>query len=138
MPEYDAEFKNLRNRALHRDDFICQDCGVALDEQGPEGVRVHVHHEQPENKLNNLVSLCGVCHNNRHSGTGVGRTRETARKDARLLAELESRSTKAHLLDVTGFSQSTLRRRLNVLVAAGHVEKVHDSGLYELVDDPRA
>ncbi len=42
----------------------------------------------------------------------------------------------AVLIDWTGLSKPTIHGRLNVLVAAGHVEKVHESGLYELINDP--
>jgi len=40
-------------------------------------------------------------------------------------------------VDIAGFPKSTIHTRLNVLVAVGHVEKIHSSGLYELIDDPR-
>lgn len=49
----------------------------------------------------------------------------------------EGRCTPAALAEWSGLSQQTIHTRLNVLVAAGHVEKIHDSGLYELADDPR-
>jgi DNA-binding IclR family transcriptional regulator len=49
----------------------------------------------------------------------------------------DGRCTPAFLVDITGLSKPTIHSRLNVLVAADHVEKIHDSGLYELVDDPR-
>jgi DNA-binding IclR family transcriptional regulator len=49
----------------------------------------------------------------------------------------EGRATPAALIDWTGLSKQTVHARLNTLVAAGHVEKAHPSGLYELVDDPR-
>lgn len=49
----------------------------------------------------------------------------------------DGRCTPAALAEWAGLSEQTIHSRLNVLVAAGHVEKVHDSGLYELVDDPR-
>ena len=49
----------------------------------------------------------------------------------------EGRATPAALIDWAGLSKQTVHARLNTLVAAGHVEKVHGSGLYELVDDPR-
>lgn len=49
----------------------------------------------------------------------------------------KGRATPAALMDWTGLSKQTVHARLNTLVAAGHVEKVHPSGLYELVDDPR-
>jgi len=49
----------------------------------------------------------------------------------------EGRATPAALKDWTGLSGQTVHNRLGRLVAAGHVEKVHESGLYELVEDPR-
>ena len=63
---------------------------------------------------------------------------ELLASDQQILDALaEGRCTPAFLVDSTGFSKPTIHSRLNVLVAAGHVEKVHPSGLYELVDDPR-
>ena len=57
--------------------------------------------------------------------------------DRKILSELrEGRCTPASLVDWTGLSKQTIHNRLNVLVAAEHVDKVHESGLYELVDDP--
>lgn len=59
--------------------------------------------------------------------------------DREILKALEDgRATPAALIDWTGLSKNTIHARLNVLVAAGHVEKIHESGLYELVDDPRS
>lgn len=49
----------------------------------------------------------------------------------------EGRATPAALKDWTGLSGQTIHNRIGRLLAAGHVEKVHESGLYELVDDPR-
>lgn len=58
--------------------------------------------------------------------------------DEAILKELqEGRCTPAALTDWTGLSKQTVHSRLNVLIAANHVEKIHDSGLYELVTDPR-
>lgn len=62
-------FKDQRIKALERDDWTCMDCGANLSDVQPE-----VHHIKPvryfsnpneANKLNNLVSLCASCHNNR-------------------------------------------------------------------------
>jgi DNA-binding IclR family transcriptional regulator len=50
----------------------------------------------------------------------------------------EGRCTPAALADWAALSKQTIHSRLNVLVAAGHVDKVHESGLYELADDPRS
>jgi len=58
--------------------------------------------------------------------------------DRQILDALSNgRCTPSFLVDITGLSKQTIHNRLNVLVAAGHVEKIHTSGLYELVEDPR-
>ncbi|MCF2208241.1 winged helix-turn-helix transcriptional regulator [Halobacterium salinarum] len=63
---------------------------------------------------------------------------ELIESDREILDELQKgRCTPAVLVDWTGLSKQTIHNRLNVLVAAGHVEKAHESGLYELVSDPR-
>lgn len=63
---------------------------------------------------------------------------ELNESDRAILDELaKGRGTPVALIDWTGLSKQTIHSRLNVLVAADHVEKVHESGLYELVDDPR-
>ncbi|WP_084383783.1 winged helix-turn-helix domain-containing protein [Halalkalicoccus paucihalophilus] len=57
--------------------------------------------------------------------------------DREILEELrKGRCTPAALTDWTSISKQTVHNRLNILVAAGHVEKIHGSGLYQLVDDP--
>lgn len=62
---------------------------------------------------------------------------ELIASDQAILEQLrKGRCTPAALIDWTGLSKPTVHNRLNVLVAAGHVKKVHNSGLYELVDDP--
>lgn len=48
----------------------------------------------------------------------------------------DGRATPRYLVEETAFTKQTVHNRLNVLVAAEHVEKITD-GLYELVDDPR-
>ncbi|WP_238392137.1 helix-turn-helix transcriptional regulator [Halorussus amylolyticus] len=63
---------------------------------------------------------------------------ELIESDKKILEQLrDGRCTPAALVDWTGLSKQTIHNRLNVLVAAEHVEKVHESGLYELVDDPQ-
>ena len=58
--------------------------------------------------------------------------------DEQILDELvQGRCTPAALVDWTNLSSQTIHNRLNILVAAGFVDKVHESGLYELVEDPR-
>lgn len=83
--------------------------------------------------MENLVTLCLTCHDKEHDGGVTGEV-----SDRQLLDELrEDRATPAALKDWTGLSGQTVHNRLGHLVAAGHVQKVHESGLYELVEDPR-
>jgi DNA-binding IclR family transcriptional regulator len=49
----------------------------------------------------------------------------------------DGRCTPAALAEWADLSEQTIHNRLNVLVAAGHVKKAHESGLYEVVEDPR-
>lgn len=50
----------------------------------------------------------------------------------------EGRCTAGYLADETEYSRQHVHNRLNVLLAAEYVRKVHEpTGLYELVSDPR-
>jgi DNA-binding IclR family transcriptional regulator len=50
----------------------------------------------------------------------------------------EGRCTQGYIVDETGLSRQQVHSRLNVLTAAGYVERVHAStALYELIEDPR-
>jgi DNA-binding IclR family transcriptional regulator len=50
----------------------------------------------------------------------------------------DGRCTVGYIADETEYSRQHIHNRLNVLVAAGYVEKRHDAtGLYELRTDPR-
>jgi DNA-binding IclR family transcriptional regulator len=48
----------------------------------------------------------------------------------------DGRATPGALADWTGAAVSSVHNALGRLQAAGHVEKVHESALYELVDNP--
>jgi DNA-binding IclR family transcriptional regulator len=51
---------------------------------------------------------------------------------------VQGRCTVGYLTDETEYSRQHIHNRLNVLLAADYVKKVHDpTGLYELVEDPR-
>ena len=63
---YGPNWNQQRQRALQRDNYQCQVCGIREDERSH-----HVHHKIPfrefttyvsANKLENLVTLCPVCH----------------------------------------------------------------------------
>lgn len=67
----------LPYRILHRDKFICQDCGTFIgytNEYGmniPIGIAAEVHHILPVSEggsdhQSNLISLCSDCHRERH------------------------------------------------------------------------
>lgn len=66
--EYGDNWVKARRRALERDEFYCQICGL---QKGESHIRIEVHHivpvrlfDQPEeaNRLSNLVALCSRCH----------------------------------------------------------------------------
>ncbi|KAB7519572.1 winged helix-turn-helix domain-containing protein [Halosegnis rubeus] len=51
----------------------------------------------------------------------------------------EGRCTQGYIVDKTGRSRQQIHNRLNILRAAGYVERVHEStALYELVENPRS
>lgn len=67
---YGANWKDQKNKARRRDNFICQQCGKTEKELGKS---LDVHHKIPfrlfglsnyekANDLNNLISLCHICH----------------------------------------------------------------------------
>jgi len=68
---YDLDkYGGNRIKALERDRFACVDCGVTED--------LTVHHidktgqsKNPNNYMNNLVTLCRKCHRNHHKSGGV-------------------------------------------------------------------
>jgi 5-methylcytosine-specific restriction endonuclease McrA len=69
---YGRNWREMRRRALERDRYECQDCGVEYAvEKEQTGNGLHVHHicpirafDEPEqaNFLVNLISLCEECH----------------------------------------------------------------------------
>ena len=63
---------------------------------------------------------------------------ELGESDYKILDALsDGRCTPKVIMDETNLSKGTVHSHLNVLMAADYVEKVHDSGLYELIHDPR-
>jgi 5-methylcytosine-specific restriction endonuclease McrA len=69
-PYYGPTWELARRAARERDNYTCQDCGIAEAETGKE---LDVHHlkrfgdfgrrrHAEANHLDNLVSLCNVCH----------------------------------------------------------------------------
>jgi hypothetical protein len=80
---YGSEWPEQRRKALERDGWECQDCGMTDEEhreQDSDGL--HIHHITPfrefecreeANQLDNLVTLCRFCHSDRErEGCGVG------------------------------------------------------------------
>ena len=69
----------IRKRILHRDGYICQECGRFLSDSptGEENTAT-VHHIKPRaeggsDSPDNLISLCYKCHDEKHPMHGVGR-----------------------------------------------------------------
>jgi 5-methylcytosine-specific restriction endonuclease McrA len=71
-PNYNYDWKRQRAKARKRDNYTCQDCGVT---QQSWGYALDVHHivdyemhSDPAvaNHLDNLVTLCRICHVKRH------------------------------------------------------------------------
>lgn len=65
-----ANWRAQRRRALKRDQYTCQRCGIIRDDL-PADNQLHVHHTTPfrlfdtyleANQLDNLQTLCGACH----------------------------------------------------------------------------
>jgi 5-methylcytosine-specific restriction endonuclease McrA len=57
------DYNLLRKRVLERDGWRCQNCGSSKD--------LHVHHLAKRSKLgddalNNLITLCVICHQRQH------------------------------------------------------------------------
>lgn len=69
---YGENWEEQRTKALKRDNYECQRCGMAQEKHKEKtGKSLHVHHisnkknfanDKEMNKLSNLVSLCGSCH----------------------------------------------------------------------------
>ena len=66
-------------------------------------------------------------------------TVELTQTDKEILDLLqEGRCTPGYIVDETEISRQQIHSRLNVLLAADYIQKVHEpTGLYELVEDPR-
>lgn len=76
---YGQPWWRIRQQALERDDFTCQQCGVDADELGRNP---DVHHLEPvrsfENPtdahtIENVVTLCRPCHRRVEAGTAVSK-----------------------------------------------------------------
>jgi len=69
---YGPEYREQREKALERDSYRCQICGMSHEEHHEKYDRdLHVHHIKPlrtfespkeANKLDNLMTLCASCH----------------------------------------------------------------------------
>jgi 5-methylcytosine-specific restriction endonuclease McrA len=78
-PYYGPTWNPQRRKALQRDDYECQDCGMTRDEHHDEyGTDLEVHHKTPirtfedtqiANQLSNLITLCTSCHSQREAST---------------------------------------------------------------------
>lgn len=75
MPEHDRAIPDaIRCEVLERDNFCCVECGWNYTKTNPADPRhnLELHHVKHhakggENIAGNLVTLCNVCHDNKHS-----------------------------------------------------------------------
>lgn len=69
-------FKELRDKALERDEYKCKCCGRTLEEIENSNITLQAHHSSyknlgkcDESELNDLIILCSVCHHAIHYAT---------------------------------------------------------------------
>lgn len=67
-------FKELREKALKRDEYRCQFCGRTIEEIADKKISLQAHHitytnvgRGDEKELKDLIICCSVCHKNCHS-----------------------------------------------------------------------
>lgn len=61
--EYGAEFDNaLKEQVRFRDHYTCKICGCSQLENGRQLDCHHIDYNKKNNKLNNLIALCRICH----------------------------------------------------------------------------
>jgi len=79
------EYDEWRQQVFERDNYTCQDCG-ARSQEG-QRVRLHAHHiiplAQDRSKaydVDNGVTLCTSCHEDRHSDRNLNLTGQTAER----------------------------------------------------------
>ncbi len=75
-----AGWEEIAKRVYRRDNYTCQDCGVrCVGKRDKDVMRViQCHHIESyktskDNSMSNLVTLCLICHLNRHGRKGVVR-----------------------------------------------------------------
>jgi 5-methylcytosine-specific restriction endonuclease McrA len=73
-PEHDRVIKDqVRREVLQRDDYRCTECGWAhynWNPSDPRHLEAHhmIHHmEGGMNTLDNLITLCNICHDKAHA-----------------------------------------------------------------------
>jgi hypothetical protein len=64
-----GEWRRVRRERLKLDDFMCQNCGQPGSAANPLNVH-HVDGDARNNVLENLETLCEVCHRHLHPPTG--------------------------------------------------------------------
>ncbi len=130
---YGANWLVQRRKARERDRYQCQECGITEDQYGKE---LSVHHIKPfvyfetykeANKLENLLSVCELCHRKIHSGTNNHHNFEIEKivfknelntvatrqqEVARLVVDLLFNSDKnlTEIAEITGLSYSGVER----------------------------
>lgn len=75
LPEHDRTISDsVRAAVLERDGFACRECGWQYSMRNPADRRsaLELHHVKPhvqggKNEVDNLVTLCNVCHDQKHA-----------------------------------------------------------------------
>ncbi|GAG97080.1 unnamed protein product, partial [marine sediment metagenome] len=54
--------KELKGQIRRRDNYTCQQCGYTEKKLGYKLSVHHIDYDKKNNNINNLISLCRVCH----------------------------------------------------------------------------
>lgn len=117
---FNYEFSSRREAVLHRDNYTCQICGK-------KNIRLEVHHiifrsQGGTDDENNLITLCGDCHNGIHSGKIV-LTRNPKKlnlKYATHMSIIRSQLLKVYPEAIETFGFVTKTNRENLILPKDH------------------
>lgn len=125
---WSEDWNELRERVLKRDGYACRvrDCDTTREDVGVQNL--HAHHVRPRadggpDERANLITLCGPCHNRKHSG-------RTTYLDAEFIQVARGYGplSTGEVADWVGCSRTTARRRMGELETDGEVVGVERNG----------
>lgn len=63
LEPYGVEFNNnLKENIRKRDNYMCQECNYLQEDLSRKLSVHHIDYDKTNNKIENLISLCGSCH----------------------------------------------------------------------------